>query len=85
MLAAAAVCTCLIPYTPHVLVLTLLTSVQGAAMGLLDSVANTLIVYAHGEKVGPWMQTMHFTFGIGAILSPLFIRISMAISEKYSI
>ena len=57
----------------------MLTAVQGANMGVLDTIGNTLLIYAHGDKIGPWMQAMHFHFGLGALLSPLFVRGSMVI------
>ena len=46
-------------------------------MGVLDSVGNTLLIYTHGNKVAPFMQAMHFSFGVGALLSPLMVRWAM--------
>jgi len=54
-----------------------MVSFQGIGLGVLDSVGNTLLIYTHGNKVGPFMQAMHFSFGIGALLSPLFVRWAM--------
>jgi len=47
---------------------------QGFAMGIIDAVGNTTLMYLHGAKVGPWMQTMHFCFGVGAFIAPLLVR-----------
>jgi len=47
---------------------------QGSALGLLDVVGNTLIVWANTEDwLNPWMNTLHFSFGIGALTSPALL------------
>ena len=54
-LLASGLGTVLIPYTPTVFLLSLITSIQGVANGMQDAIVNTLIIYAHGSKVGPWI------------------------------
>jgi len=76
-----ATCTGLIPFVGSVVALGALCSTQGAAMGVLDTVGNVLIIFLHGENAGPWMQGLHFVFAVGALSSPLFVRASMALSE----
>jgi hypothetical protein len=34
---------------------------------------NTLLVWVHRDTVGPFMNALHFFFGLGAFLSPLII------------
>src|SRR5690606_3866750 len=34
---------------------------------------NTLLVWIHRSRVGPYMNALHFMFGLGAFLSPLVI------------
>jgi FHS family Na+ dependent glucose MFS transporter 1 len=34
---------------------------------------NTLLVWVHGVKVGPYMNALHFFFGLGAIISPILV------------
>jgi FHS family Na+ dependent glucose MFS transporter 1 len=45
----------------------------GMAEGALDVGGNTLLVWVHQERVGPFMNALHFFFGVGAFLSPLII------------
>jgi FHS family Na+ dependent glucose MFS transporter 1 len=45
----------------------------GAAMGVLDVGGNTLIVWLFGHQVGPYMNALHLSFGVGAFLSPMII------------
>ena len=47
--------------------------VLGLAMGTLDVGGNTLLLWLHGEKVGPFMNGLHFFFGIGAFVAPLIL------------
>jgi MFS transporter, FHS family, Na+ dependent glucose transporter 1 len=49
----------------------------GMAEGALDVGGNTLLVWVHQEKVGPFMNGLHFFFGVGAFLSPLIIAWAM--------
>jgi FHS family Na+ dependent glucose MFS transporter 1 len=51
--------------------------VLGASDGALDVGGNTLLVWVHGEKVGPFMNGLHFFFGVGAFLSPVIIAQAM--------
>jgi len=50
----------------------LVVLIKGVADGLLNSV-NTLLVWTHGEKAGPFMNALHFFFGLGAFLSPFIV------------
>jgi FHS family Na+ dependent glucose MFS transporter 1 len=51
--------------------------VLGMAEGALDVGGNTLLVWVHQESVGPFMNGLHFFFGVGAFLSPLIIAWAM--------
>lgn len=39
----------------------------------IDVVANASIIEVHGDKVDPWMQFLHFCFGLGSFFSPIFV------------
>lgn len=45
----------------------------GLAMGSLDIGGNTLLVWTHREKVGPYMNGLHFIWGVGGVLTPLIL------------
>jgi MFS transporter, FHS family, Na+ dependent glucose transporter 1 len=62
--------------TPIVTLLVLLAAVLllgGIAEGAVDVGGNTLLVWVHRDKVGPFMNALHFFFGIGAFLAPIII------------
>ncbi len=39
----------------------------------MEIASNDFLVTLHGEKVAPYMNMMHFLFGVGAIISPALI------------
>jgi len=62
--------------TPVVSLLVLLAAVMllgGIAEGAVDVGGNTLLVWVHRDKVGPFMNALHFFFGLGAFLAPIII------------
>ena len=63
----------LAPVVPHLWTLAAAILMLGLAEGALDVGGNTLVVWVHGDRVGPFMNALHFFFGLGALLSPLII------------
>jgi len=61
-----------IPLAQISTLLAIILAVSGFGQNMIDVGANTLIVWIHGAKVGPYMATLHFAFGVGAFLAPLF-------------
>jgi MFS transporter, FHS family, Na+ dependent glucose transporter 1 len=52
----------------------------GIVEGAVDVGGNTLLVWVHRHQVGPYMNGLHFFFGIGAFLSPLIIAQAVLVS-----
>ena len=44
---------------------------NGLAAGIMDVGANTLLLWTHGEKAGPFLNGLHFFFGVGSLIAPL--------------
>ena len=63
----------LVPMIPMLWLLAIVLLFIGMGEGILDVGGNTLIVWLHGKKVGPFMNGLHFFFGIGAFLSPILV------------
>lgn len=66
------------PLLPTLWLLSAVLFVIGLAEGTLDVGGNTLLVWVHRSRVGPYMNALHFTFGLGAFLSPLVIAQAVA-------
>lgn len=43
----------------------------GVHMGVIDTVANSMLIKIHGKKVAPRLQSLHFFYGLGALVSPV--------------
>jgi FHS family Na+ dependent glucose MFS transporter 1 len=70
----------LVPLIPELWLLFAIFLVEGVAAGSLDIGGNTLLVWVHRDRVGPFMNALHFFFGVGAVLSPLLIAGLVALS-----
>jgi FHS family Na+ dependent glucose MFS transporter 1 len=60
-----------IPLAPWFWLLILVAGLKGLADGLINTGGNTLLVWTHREKAAPYMNALHFFFGLGAFLAPL--------------
>ncbi|KAK3103868.1 hypothetical protein FSP39_022518 [Pinctada imbricata] len=67
----AALATAIIPWSLTLTVLCVMFVLQGTSMGVLDTGGNVFCVRIWGKKSPPYMQAMHFAFGIGAFVAPL--------------
>jgi FHS family Na+ dependent glucose MFS transporter 1 len=63
----------LVPLIPTFLVLCLALLVLGMAEGALDVSANALLVWLHHRNVTPYLNGLHFFFGLGALISPFIV------------
>ncbi len=72
-LLTITVCTSLVPLMHSLWLLLLVLFILGLAKGALDVGGNTLLLWAHGEKAGPFMNGLHFFFGLGAAAAPLIL------------
>ncbi|KAL5006574.1 hypothetical protein ScPMuIL_015380 [Solemya velum] len=73
-LLLTSVATVSMPWCLTLVVLAVMTSVQGIAMGILDTGGNMFCIHLWGKMSAPYMQTLHFAFGIGAFIAPLLAK-----------
>jgi MFS transporter, FHS family, Na+ dependent glucose transporter 1 len=62
-----------VPMLPTLWLLFFAILLTGIAEGALDIGGNTLLVWIHGKRVAPFMNALHFFFGVGAFLSPIIV------------
>ena len=62
-----------IPVAPLLAVLFVLEALLGLAEGTVDVGCNTLLLWVHGNKVGPFMNALHFMFGVGSLITPFIL------------
>ena len=73
MIVLMAVLTALTPMSSQLWVLTAILFFTGAVQGLLNIGGNAMLVWIHGDRVGPWMNGLHFCFGIGTFITPIIV------------
>ncbi len=79
MLALMAVAVALVPLLPALWLLAVVWLLVGLAGGALDVGGNTLMVWLHGRRVGPYMNGLHFFFGVGSFLGPLVVALMLSL------
>lgn len=73
MLLVMAVTMALVPGIPLLWALVIVMVAWGVGGGAVDVGGNTLLMWVHGEKVGPFMNALHFFYGLGAFIGPLIV------------
>jgi FHS family Na+ dependent glucose MFS transporter 1 len=66
----SAVFLALTPLAGSLPILLLFVFLGGIPNGIINTGANTLLMWTHGEKAGPFVNGLHFSFGLGAFLAP---------------
>ncbi|XP_023665936.2 sodium-dependent glucose transporter 1 isoform X1 [Paramormyrops kingsleyae] len=70
-----------IPFCKSAILLTLLISCVGVSMGFLDTGGNVLILKTWGDRAGPHMQALHFSFALGAFFSPIIAKLLLGTDD----
>jgi MFS transporter, FHS family, Na+ dependent glucose transporter 1 len=73
MILGMAASTALTPFIPLLWVLALVLFITGVAQGVLNIGGNVLLVWLHGRQVGPYMNALHFFFGVGTFIAPVIV------------
>ncbi len=74
-LLASALAMALLPMSGQLLMAIVLSACIGLASASINVGGNALIVMEHGDRVRPFMGVMHFAFGLGGFLAPMFVSL----------
>lgn len=72
-LVILGIASALIPLSRSLEILLSAMFLSGLASGILDVGCNTLILWTHREKAGPFLNGLHFFFGVGSLIAPLLV------------
>lgn len=72
-LVSVVVCMVAIPTIPLLWILMCVLFLLGVVEGVIDVGGNTMLIWVHGPKSSPFMNGLHFFWGIGALISPLVV------------
>jgi len=73
VLLVMGIASVFIPIAHSLDVLLLFMFLSGLATGTLDVGCNTLLLWTHEEKSGPFLNGLHFFFGVGSFTAPLLL------------
>jgi FHS family Na+ dependent glucose MFS transporter 1 len=76
VISALFLMSAMLALTPVISTIWLLAAVMlvmGMAGGAIDVGGNTLLVWIHTRQVGPYMNGLHFFFGVGSFVGPLIV------------
>jgi FHS family Na+ dependent glucose MFS transporter 1 len=74
----------LVPHVPVFGVLMALYVIKGIAGGVVHVGANTLLLWSYEGKAGPYVNALHFFFGLGAFLSPFLLGLLISAGGSYA-
>lgn len=69
-----------IPVVPWFYLLLVVMFLFGLGMGTLDVGCNVSLLWIFQARVGPYMNALHFFFGVGAFLAPLILSTVLRLS-----
>jgi FHS family Na+ dependent glucose MFS transporter 1 len=87
MFAAQCITAVLMLAMPHIPWFGLLIAasvIKGIAGGAVNTGANTLMLWTHGKEAGPFINALHFFFGLGSFLSPFLFGLLISAGGRYS-
>ncbi|MBW6466599.1 MAG: MFS transporter [Brevefilum sp.] len=64
----------LIPVSPYFVLLLAVMFIFGISQGIIDVGGNVNLLWVFQGRVGPYMNALHFCFGVGAFLSPIILH-----------
>jgi FHS family Na+ dependent glucose MFS transporter 1 len=70
-LLVIAICGTFVPIVRQLWLLLLIQFALGLAQGANDVGCNTLLLWVHGKSAGPYINGLHFFFGLGTFIAPL--------------
>ncbi|MBN1640864.1 MAG: MFS transporter [Anaerolineae bacterium] len=71
--ALMALSMALSPVIPVLWLVVIVFAITGLTEGAIDVGGNALLVWVYGARVGPYMNALHFFFGMGAFVAPVVI------------
>lgn len=80
MLVLITALMALTPVSPSLVLLAMVQLLWGAAISTLDVGVNTLLLWVHRGRSGPYMTAGHIFFGAGALFTPVVVAQIMTLT-----
>lgn len=80
-----SICMALTPLMTNLWALMTVSALSGIFMSWVEVGVNTMVLWIWKEKVGPYMQLLHFSFGLGLGSSPFLVAaVMLVVSDSES-
>jgi fucose permease len=79
-LALMVVALMSVPLLPALWLLVVALLVLGLAEGTVEVGSNTLLLWVHRDNAGPFVNGLHFFFGVGAFLAPVLVALAVVLT-----
>jgi FHS family Na+ dependent glucose MFS transporter 1 len=73
-----------VPLAPWLVALVALCVLLGMGEAGVDVGGNTLLLWRYGHRAGPYLNGLHFCFGLGAFIAPVLVAQSLQRTEGVS-
>jgi MFS transporter, FHS family, Na+ dependent glucose transporter 1 len=57
--------------------------IKGVGGGVINTGANTLMTWMHGDKASPFINALHFFFGLGTFIAPFLVGVFLSAGGVY--
>lgn len=84
-LIASALLSFSVPLVGSLAVLVAINFAKGAIDSMIGTSPNTLLNWMHGERSEPYINALHFFWGLGAFLGPFFAALFIDLQDGYRI
>lgn len=72
-----------VPIATHLWLLAVVFFLMGLMEGMLNVGGNTLLIWLHSTNLGPFLNGLHFFFGLGAFLSPIIVAQALLLNSGF--
>jgi FHS family Na+ dependent glucose MFS transporter 1 len=83
ILLVEAVLIAIVPISASLWLLSAVLLLIGLMEGMLDVGVNALLIWLHSANLGPFLNGLHFFFGLGAFLSPIIVAQVLLLSGSF--
>ncbi|KAI1282592.1 Major facilitator superfamily domain-containing protein 4A [Halotydeus destructor] len=70
-LTTTGICAILLPWATSLVSILIIAFLSAIGSGIIDSCCNVFILYIWGKASQPYMQALHFAFGVGGLVASL--------------
>jgi FHS family Na+ dependent glucose MFS transporter 1 len=70
----------LVPFLPALWILVAVLLILGMAEGVVEVGSNTLLLWVHRHNAAPFVNGLHFFFGVGAFLAPIVVAGALSLA-----